>query len=301
MTILKFTVETTYALPSNIGIVINEVELTLSDLELAVDFDFRFKITKVRFRPNKRQGKLVIYFENEAVVSEPPDVVPEKINSIRGRLLEIFREVAEGFAILLQLRHGFPPLIPMDVKVSHIQIDYGKHKYLILEETLHITETVGLAIKKSFKPSDLSDTVKKSVHLAKLDHRSKEMVNLLKRIIKWYFHALNEPNDADRFVHYLMIFEIWRLYKAYKDNDKECIPYGKYKPPHRKCLSKAIKNLCQDVFNKLGIGFSEFYDGRNNVIHEGLWEEASRYVGVASECARKIIEEIQNEVRNFLS
>ena len=70
MTIPKFTVETTYALLSNIGIVINEVELTLSDLEVAVDSDFRFKITKVRFRLNKRQGKLFIYSENEAVISE---------------------------------------------------------------------------------------------------------------------------------------------------------------------------------------------------------------------------------------
>jgi len=243
---------------------------------------------------------LVVLFENEATISESPDTVLEKINNIQEKALRIFREVAQGFAILLQVRYGFPPLILVDVKIPSMHIDYDKHKHLILEETLYLTEAVSLTVEKLFKPSDLSDTVKRAVDLVKLDRRSKEMLNLLKRIIKWYYHALDEPRDSDRFVHYLMIFEIWKLYRAYKDNDRECMPSQNYKPPHRKCLSKAIGNLCQDIFSKLEGGFDEFYEVRNNVIHEGLWEVALKYASVASECTQKIIEELRDEIQSLL-
>jgi len=301
LTMAKFTVEVIYTLPSNFNIDINTVEQTRLDLGLDIGSNFQLKITNVDLRLDGKQVRLFVDLENEGVRPEPPEVIQESIGDLKKRLLEILKDLSEHFALLLQLRYRLPPLILTDVKISTIQIDNCENKDIISKDIANVIESISLTIKVQLEPNDLRDLVKKAADLVKLDGKSKDMLKLLKRIIKWYFHALNESEETDKFIHYFTILEIWKLYKAYKDNDEECIPTQKRGIPHKKCLYKAIKGLCEDVLSKWNVDFDVFYkDGRNKVIHEGLQEVASKYLGIASECAEKIIEELQKEIQNFL-
>lgn len=82
--------------------------------------------------------------------------------------MRIFEEVAGNIAFLLHQKHGYLLIMLIDIELPNIQIDYGKHKYLISKEMLHMTEIASFIFVKSYKPSDLSDFVKGAVYLAKL-------------------------------------------------------------------------------------------------------------------------------------
>jgi len=299
-TTLKFTVEITYNLPSDFNVNIDKMELTQLDLGLGLDSNFQLKITKAYLRSDEKQRMLFVTFETEGIIPESPEVIQGKIDSLEKRLLEKFREIGEYFVLLLQLKYSLPPLILTDVKISSIQIDDNMHKYIIVKDEVKVFESVSLTIEPQLKPNDLRDLVKNLPNLAKLDEKSKELLNLLKRIVKWYYYALDESDEIDKFIDYLMIFEIWKLYKAHKNNDEKCIPTEKHNIPHKKCLSKGIYCLCEDKFYKWKIEFDDFYEVRNKVIHEGLREVALKYLSVASECANKIIEELRKEIQGFL-
>ena len=299
---LKFTAEVAYTLPSNFNINSGEVGLDQLDLELEPSADLRLKVIKAYIRLDEKLKKLFVIFESEGFMPEPLEVDQEKVNDLERRLPEIFRDIGEYLALLLQLEYSLP-LVLADVKISPIQIIDDKHKNIIIAvvNSLPITlVSVVLTSEKLFEPNNLRDAIKNAIDLVKLSEKQ-EMINLLKRIIKWYYLALNEFDETDRFIDYLMILEIWKLYKAYKDNDEKCIPIPKPRSSHKECLSKAIKDLCsKDVFSNWDKEFNDFYEGRNKVIHEGLLEEASKHLKVASECVEKIIEELRKEIQIFL-
>jgi len=299
-TTLKFTVEIAYNLPSNFNVNIDKMELTQLDLGLDLDSNFQLKMTNAYLRSDEKQRMLFVTFETEGLLPESPEVVQGKIDSFEKRLLEKFREIGEHFALLFQLKYSLPPLLLTDVKISSIQIGDDMHKYITVKDEAKVFESVSLTIQLQLKLNDLRDLVKNLLNLVKLDEKSKEPLKLLERIVKWYYRALDDSDEIDKFIDYLMIFEIWKLYKAYKNNDEKCIPTEKHNIPHKKCLSKGIYCLCEDKFYKWKIEFDDFYEGRNKVIHEGLREEALKYLGLASECANKIIEELRKEIQGFL-
>ena len=306
MNTLKFKAKVAYTLPCNFIININnsnKVEINQLGLELNVDSNFRLKITKVSFETDEEQQRLFITFENEGILSESLDTIQKKINDIKERLQEIFKEIGENLTLLLLLSNYRLPLISKKVRISPTQI--GTDKYDIIDPIIDIlflgeeqSDSVCIVEDVQLEPNDLNDVVKKAVALLKLDEDSKKLLNLLKRIVKWYYLALDESDETDKFIDYLMILEIWKLYKAYKDNDEKCIPIPKPRSSHKECLSKAIKDLCnKHVFSNWVEEFNNFYDGRNKVIHEGLLEETSKHLEVASKCAEKIIEELRKEIQ----
>jgi len=305
---LKFAVEVTYALPSNFSVDIDNSDSTQLDLELDMSSDFQLKIREMRFRSDKKQSVLFVTFENEGILPEPQEVIKEKVSDLKKRLLEKFREIGEYFSLLLQLKHHLPPLVLANVKIPSIQIDGNEYKPLTAYAIAHLYVSTSFTTILQPKSDDLKDLIKDAIDLMKLDEKSKDMLDKLKRIIKWYYRALDDSDVTDRFIDYFMILEIWKLYKACKDKDEKCIPkQKKFNPkqktgiPHKECLCKAIKDLCnKHVFSDWDKEFDNFYNARNNVIHEGLQEETSKHLEKASRCAEKIIEELKKEIQNFL-
>jgi len=308
LTTLKFAVEVTYALPSNFSVDIDNFDSTQLDLELDMSSDFQLKVREMRFRSDKKQRVLFVTFETEGISPEPQEVIKEKVSDLKKRLLEKFREIGEYFSLLLQLKYHLPPLVLANVKTPSIQIDGNEYKPLTAYAIAYFYVSTSFTTILQPKSDDVKDLIKDAIDLMKLDEKSKDMLDKLKRIIKWYYRALDDSDVTDRFIDYFMILEIWKHYKACKENDKECNPkQKKYNPkqksgiPHKKCLSKAIMDLCnKHVFSDWDKEFNDFYKARNKVIHEGLQEEASKHLEVASKCAEKIIEELRKEIQIFL-
>lgn len=302
MTILKFTVEVAYTLPFNFNIPTDRVELDPLNHELDINSDFRLKITKAHVRSDEDLKRMSVTFESEGFSPEPLEVIQGKVNDPEKKLLERFRGIGENLALLLQLKYDLSTLMLTDVKISPIQISDDKHINIAIDTSLPKTfVSVSLLGGKLPEPNKLRDSIKSAIDLIKLNEKPRGMLNLLRRIIKWYYRALDESDEIDKFIDYLMILEIWKLYKAHKNKDEKCIPTEKHGIPQKDCLRKAIESLCEDTFSKWNIDFDVFYkDGRNKVIHEGLQEAASQYLGIVSECASKIIEELRKEIQDFL-
>ncbi len=296
-------VEIIYDLLSNIKIQFNTKEVPLPNFEIAIDQNLRLKVVKASLQTDD-QLKLVldVKIENETL-----DKVSEKITLIKEKVSNTFKEFGDNLATILYLEYNFPPIRLIDIRIqTRVEkevIDNGKrHIFLEITEQLQIKDKgSSLSHDKQLSFDILNNAVINTLNLTTLDQNSKKLFDLLKTINEWYLSSFNYSNDVDKYISYLMVFEIWKTYKAYIDYDNECLPSEKKKPPHKKCLNKAIGELCQGVFSNFNITFEEFYnEGRNKVIHEVDQEAALKYFPVASECIKKVIEAVQNEIPNYL-
>jgi len=324
---LKFKAEVAYDSPSNYQVSFNTDnagELLPLYQDLEVDSNFKLEITNFSVVTNKDRTRLYIIFNGKATLSESLENNEERIKDLKKRLQGIFEEIGENFHLALQLKHEQLPLILKRVWISlsdnseektTIPSKDKKNNNELLDKIAALDPIIADAISSTLDKKEsisiiqdeikleqdsLIDVVKKTINLTKLKDNYKELLHLLKRIIKWYYRALDDSDDTDKFIDYFMILEVWKLYKARKENDKECIPAQENRIPHKDCLLKAIEKLCKEVFSKWNIEFDEFYRARNEVIHEGLEEKASNYLRVTADCAEKIIKELPKEIENVL-
>lgn len=304
MTDLEFSIEITYDLPFNIKVNTDVRKVDFPDNEFNVDQELHVRIKKMNLKSDEQQNKLIANFEVEVKTIKGSDEISKEINNIKSEILDLFREIAENFGFLLGFELNMP-LIFKNIQIYSKVIKGDKqdlHIFLDIKPSINIMATS--IINKQPELNNLRNAVKNSIYLTRLDQKFKERIDLLKRIIKWYYYSINESNSVDKFIYYLMIFEIWKLYKAIRDNDDKCIPKqdksGNNKKPikgHKNCLHKALEATCYDMFSKLEKGFDEFYNKRNEVIHEGPMKVESEYLDIASNCVQKIIGTVQNEIR----
>ena len=142
--------------------------------------------------------------------------------------------------------------------------------------------------------SDLTDPAR----LAGLDDNVRMRAELLAEAVRRYRHAVNETDPFDAFTNLWSVCELWKLYRALRDGDKDCLSSGSHGPPHKKCLRKAFDDLRDNLLEE---HFDELYSARNEVVHEAREGAALSYVGLLLRCAGEAIEKMKDDLAVAIS